>query len=108
MNVASGLGVGFDPPQQVRQLGDVGGDAPSLVAGQQVSRAVRRSDISRSGRISGSARLALETTLMTLTGSRVCIAAVGPNWRAAQRKVSRKIVQLLGSDPTHAARHATR
>ena len=29
----SGLGVGFDPPQQVRQLGDVGGDAPSLVAG---------------------------------------------------------------------------
>jgi hypothetical protein len=28
---------------------------------------------------------------MTLTGSRVCIAAVGPNWRAAQRKVSRKI-----------------
>jgi hypothetical protein len=28
--------------------------------------------------------------------------------RAAQRKVSRKIIQLLGSDPTRAARHATR
>jgi len=37
--------------QQLRQLGDIGGDAPSLVAGQtdSSSQAVRRSDMSGIG-----------------------------------------------------------
>jgi hypothetical protein len=51
------------PAQQLRQLGDVGGDAPGGVAAQPggaICRGIGRS---------GSARLALETTLITRVGS---------------------------------------
>jgi hypothetical protein len=30
--------IGGDPPQQLRRHGDVGGDAPGLIAGKQVRR----------------------------------------------------------------------
>jgi hypothetical protein len=53
------------PTQQLRQRGEVHRHGPRLVARQPIwsPSAVRRSDMSGSGR-SGSARLALETTLM--------------------------------------------
>ena len=48
--------------QQLRQLGDVGGDAPGLVAGQPDSG--RRGDYVGNRGECGSARLALETTFI--------------------------------------------
>jgi hypothetical protein len=53
--------------RRCRSLGDVGCDRARLVAGEQVGRATRRSDMSGCPEwgISGSARFALETTLMT-------------------------------------------